>query len=234
MSYHWLLFDLDNTLFDFDTAEVKALAQTLAQFGLVYTPEIGDLYHRINSKIWQAFERGELTAVQLRVSRFQQLFAELGAPIDPATFSRQYLQNLGDCSDLMDGAEAVVNTLRQNCQLALITNGLSEVQRPRLANSTIGQWFTAVVISDELGIAKPDPRIFDAVFAQMGQPAKSEVLMIGDSLSSDIQGGVNYGLDTCWYNPQGRPNPNGVTPTYEIRHLSQLLGLNGLDAWHEN
>ncbi len=105
----------------------------------------------------------------------------------------------------------------------MITNGLSDVQRPRLEASPIGDYFTAVTISDEIGIAKPDAGIFDASFAAMGQPAKSDVLLIGDSLTSDIRGGVNYGIDTCWYNPAGKPNANGLTPTYEICHLHEML-----------
>ncbi|NKQ34320.1 MAG: noncanonical pyrimidine nucleotidase, YjjG family [Chloroflexi bacterium] len=223
MKYRWLLFDLDNTLFDFDAAELQALACTFPQFGCAYTPEIGEAYHRINHDLWQAFERGEITAVQLRTARFQKLFQTIGFQADPAAFSDVYLSNLAAFPDLIDGADELIPRLSRTHQLALITNGLSDVQRPRLEASPIGDYFTAVTISDEIGIAKPDAGIFDASFAAMGQPAKSDVLLIGDSLTSDIRGGVNYGIDTCWYNPAGKPNANGLTPTYEICHLHEML-----------
>ncbi len=223
MKYRWLLFDLDNTLFDFDAAELKALARTFPQFGHTYTPEVGEAYHRINHDLWQTFERGEITAVQLRTARFQRLFQAIGVDADPAAFSNVYLGNLAAFPDLIDGADELIPRLSRTHQLALITNGLSDVQWPRLAASPIGDYFTAVTISDEIGIAKPDPGIFDAAFAAMGQPAKNDVLIIGDSLTSDIRGGVNYGIDTCWYNPAGKPNPNGLTPTYEIRQLHEML-----------
>ncbi len=225
MKYRWLLFDVDNTLFDFDAAELKALARTFLQFGRDYTPEIGERYHQINHDLWQAFERGEITAVQLRTTRFQKLFQTIGFQADPAAFSDVYLGNLATFPDLIDGAAELVPCLSRTHQLALITNGLSDVQRPRLAASPIGDCFTAVTISDEIGVAKPDTGIFDAAFAVMGQPAKSDVLIIGDSLTSDIRGGANYGIDTCWYNPAGQLNPNGLTPTYEIRHLHEMLGM---------
>lgn len=223
MKYRWLLFDLDNTLFDFDAAELKALASTFPQFGQAYTPEIGEAYHRINRELWQAFERGEITAVQLRTTRFQILFQTIGFQADPAAFSDAYLANLATFPDLIDGADELIPRLSRTHYLALITNGLSDVQRPRLAASPIGDYFTAVTISDEIGIAKPDAGIFDAAFIAMGRPAKNDVLIIGDSLTSDIRGGVNYGMDTCWYNPAGQPNPNGLAPTYEIRQLHEML-----------
>jgi len=223
MKYRWLLFDVDNTLFDFDAAELKALAHTFPQFGYTYTPEIGEAYHRINHDLWQAFERGEITAVQLRTTRFRRLFQAIGFQADPAAFSDAYLGNLAAFPDLIDGAAELIPRLSRTHQLALITNGLSDVQRPRLAASPIGGYFTAVTISDEIGSAKPDTGIFDAAFTAMGQPAKSDVLIIGDSLTSDIRGGADYGIDTCWYNPAGKSNPNGLTPTYEIRHLHEML-----------
>ncbi len=223
MKYRWLLFDVDNTLFDFDAAELKALAHTFPQFGHAYTSEIGEAYHRINRELWQAFERGEITAVQLRTTRFQRLFQTIGFQADPAAFSDVYLGNLATFPDLIAGADELIPRLSRTHQLALITNGLSDVQRPRLAASPIGGYFTAVTISDEIGVAKPDAGIFDAAFTAMGQPAKSDVLIIGDSLTSDIRGGVDYGIDTCWYNPAGKSNPNGLTPTYEICHLQEML-----------
>ena len=123
----------------------------------------------------------------------------------------------------MDGAEEVLRTLQATCRLAIVTNGLLAVQRSRLARSRIRDYIAELIISEEVGAAKPEPAFFTAAFARMGQPAKSDVLLIGDSLSSDMQGGLDYGLDTCWYNPAGEPRPNGLPITYEIGHLHDLL-----------
>ena len=221
--YKWLLFDADNTLFDFNMAETKALANTFQQFRLPYTNGVGDTYRQINAQVWQALERGEITPDALRTLRFQRLFAAVGQQADTESFSTAYLVHLGHCGDLLDGAEAVVKTLAVTYRLALITNGLADVQRPRLAASPLLPYFESVTISDEVGVAKPNGRIFDIAFASMDHPAKNEVLMIGDSLTSDIQGGINYGIDTCWYNPNGKQRPDGLPITYEIKELAELI-----------
>ncbi len=221
IKYTWLLFDADHTLFDFDLAEVKALANSFIEFGYPYKDTIGETYRAINQQIWGELERGEITPDALRTTRFLRLFAAIGMQADPEPFSAAYLRHLANCGDLIDGAETAVSLLSQQYNLALITNGLSDVQRPRLAASPLRPYFQNMTISDEVGYAKPDPRIFDAAFAAMGNPDKKEVLIIGDSLSSDMQGGVNYDIDTCWFNPHSKPR-NGLPITYEIRQLSEL------------
>jgi 2-haloacid dehalogenase len=165
--------------------------------------------------------------------RFERLFAALrllenaaGAKAD--AFSARYLQNLAEASDLMVGAENIIRALKARYRLALITNGLKDVQRPRLARSAIAGYFEVVAISEEIGAAKPDPRYFDAVFALMGQPGREACLVIGDSLTSDIQGGLNYGLDTCWFNPVGKAGSPPLPVTYEIKQLEELLPLLGV------
>ena len=218
MKYTWLLFDADHTLFDFDLAEVKALANSFAEFGYPYNEATGQTYRTINQQIWRELERGEITPNELRTTRFLRLYNAVGIQAEPEPFSDAYLRHLANCGDLIDDAETII----QQYKLALITNGLSDVQRPRLATSPLQPYFQTITISDEIGYAKPDPRIFDAAFAQMGNPAKTEVLIIGDSLSSDMQGGVNYNIDTCWFNPQNKPL-NGLPITYEIQQLAELL-----------
>ncbi len=225
--YQWLLFDADGTLFDYDRAEAKALEGTFRDFNLPFSARHAETYQVINHQVWQEFENGQISSTDLRVARFQRLFAALrmDGGIDVEQFSTRYLRNLATASDLMEGAEDVVRKLHGQYHLALITNGLKDVQRPRLANSAIANCFAVVAISEELGAAKPDPRYFDLIFEQMGQPARETVLVIGDSLTSDIQGGVNYSLDTCWFNPQGKPAKPGLRATYEIRHLRELVRL---------
>lgn len=221
--YKWLLFDADGTLFDFAKAESKALANTFKQFDLPYSAAVGDIYRDINTQIWQALERGEITPNALRTTRFQRLFDALRQQVDIPGFSDAYLAQLGKCGDLIDGAEALVKTLSAKYRLALITNGLADVQRPRLAASPIKPYFAAVTISDEVGAAKPDGHIFDVAFISMGNPAKHEVLIIGDSLTSDMQGGISYGIDTCWYNPNGKQHPDQLPVTHEIKELAALV-----------
>ena len=219
--YNWLLFDADNTLFDYDKAEATALASSFAQFDLDFTLTMGEKYRAVNAQIWHDYEQGAITQQALRTERFRRLFAAIGLEVDCDAFSQQYLVNLASAGHLLDGAEALIKQLSGSYHIAIITNGIADVQRPRLANSPIHQYVEAFIISEELGVAKPDPAIFDAAFAQMDWPEKTAVLIIGDSLSSDMQGGLNYGIDTCWYNPAGQPATLPVT--YEIQKLAELL-----------
>ncbi len=230
MTYRWFLFDADGTLFDYDAAEYQALSRSLAQAGLPFGPDVLETYRRINSQLWRDFEMAQITSDRIKTERFTRLFDELDldqpAP-DPSRFGTRYLRNLGDCIDLMPDAAAVLHDLRGKVRLALITNGLSTVQRSRLSKSGLDTYFEAVVVSDEEGVAKPDPGIFDIIFARMDQPNKDDVLMIGDSLTSDIRGANAYGIDACWYNLEGRPRDVEVAIRYEIRALPELLSIVG-------
>jgi YjjG family noncanonical pyrimidine nucleotidase len=226
--YHWILFDADGTLFDYDRAEATALKETFRQFGHPFEPGYVDAYRQINSRIWRAFEQGRITQQRLRTRRFEQLFDIVGADLDPVPFSATYLELLATQTELLDGAEEVVRVLYGRVDLALITNGLLDVQRPRLARSALQGYFGAVIISEEVGSAKPHPEIFETTFARMGHPPKEAVLMVGDSLSSDIRGGLAYGLDSCWYNPAGQPHPADLAITYEIGRLDELLEIVGI------
>ncbi|MDF1513921.1 MAG: YjjG family noncanonical pyrimidine nucleotidase [Anaerolineae bacterium] len=226
MTYRWLLFDADGTLFDYDQAEKSALSATCEAFSLPYTGTTLQNYREINDQMWRDFELGKVSQTQLKIERFQRLLDAIGTnSLDPAIFSHQYLHNLANCAVLIPHAENVIQALHTNVHLALITNGLKEVQRSRLAKSTIGHYFEAILISDELGVAKPDPGIFDAAFCAMGNPDKSHVMIIGDSLSSDIQGGSSYGIDTCWYNPTRKPRDTQARIDYEVQDLREILSL---------
>lgn len=220
MPYKWLLFDVDNTLLDFEQTETLALEQNFAQHGLPFPPEAKKRYHEINQRFWQRLERKEVTPETLQVGRFQELFDELGISYDAALFADSYLAQLGQQAPLVDGALELLQELNGRFQLGIITNGLADVQHPRLEKSGLKPYFSPIIISQEIGVSKPNPGIFDAAFAQMNQPAKSEVLIIGDSLSSDMAGGVNYGIDTCWFNPNGKTTDLPIT--YKIKTLRQL------------
>ena len=223
MRYKWILFDADNTLFDYDAAEFGALSATFNELGRPLTPEDRATYREINHQNWQAYERGEITQVVLRTRRFAQFLAALGLAEDPDAVSQRYLFHLGNRTDLVEGALPLVEALDGRVGQMIITNGLKDVQRSRLGQSDIGRFFSDIVISEEVGVAKPDGRIFDVAFDLMGNPHKTEVLIVGDSLTSDMQGGLNYGIDTCWFNPGKRPNGLGLDVGFEIGRLDALL-----------
>jgi len=229
MSYNWILFDADGTLFDYDAAEAAALAAAFARIGQNFLPEHSEIYRTINGRMWLELEEGTTTQERLRVERFEELFETIGVNSDATQFSDDYTANLATQTGLIDGADSTVAALAEIARLMLITNGLTQVQRPRFGASSIRRHFDGLVISEEVGAAKPDPQIFDAAFATMNHPRKSKVLMVGDSLTSDIKGGIDYGIDTCWFNPSGRALQNGVEPTYEIRRIDELLDI----ALHE-
>lgn len=223
MSYDWIFFDADGTLFDYDAAEAAALSGAFVACGLPVDDAIGQRYSTINASVWRELERGEISPERLKTERFERLLAELGLEADPGLLSRRYLEILGRQTALLDGAEAVLDELAGRVEMLLITNGLAEVQRPRFSASSICGRFTEIVISGEIGLAKPDPAIFDHALALIGAPARERVLMVGDNLGADILGGARAGLDTCWYNPAATPTGDSVTPTYEIRQLVELL-----------
>jgi 2-haloacid dehalogenase len=227
VNYEWVLLDADGTLFDYDRAEQYALERALQDFDLPFNAGTVEVYRRINGALWLDFEQGKVDADRLKVLRFERLLEAMhaGGRADPARFSAMYLHHLGACAELIDGAAQVVRTLHTRTRLALITNGLKEVQRSRLAKSGLKPFFEVVVISDELGVAKPDPGIFDVAFLRMGEPDLSEVLIVGDSLTSDMKGGYDYGIDTCWFNPDHAPREPSIDTRYEIDVLSELLAI---------
>ena len=225
--YSWIMLDADGTLFDFDAAEDAALARTLGEAGISADGEAHRRYREISLQLWLEFESGTITLDRLKVERFERLMSELGHVADPHRLSRSYIEHLCGEAPLLPGAHALVEDLAAGHDLVLATNGIAEVQRRRFEPSPIRPHFRHLIISEEIGAAKPQPEYFAHAFALMGEPRRSEVLMVGDSLSSDIAGGAAYGLDTVWFNPQRRPLNGGVRPTHEILELDQLKSLLG-------
>jgi 2-haloacid dehalogenase len=225
MTYNALLFDADGTLFDYRRAETWALTETFAQYDLHFQPGHSQTYGQVNDPLWDAFERGEITQGRLKVLRFELLFQALGFEVDAAAFSDSYTRQLSQATFLVDGAYELVASLSGRHRMLLLTNGLTDVQRPRFSASSVGRFFEDWVISEEVGVAKPDPRIFDIAFQRLGRPDKGEVLIIGDSLTSDMAGGIAYGIATCWYNPSCLPAEPPLPVTYEIQDLSQLTAI---------
>jgi len=228
--YTWLLFDADGTLFAYDGAEEEALQNVFAHYQLSFNEETAAAYKRINQAMWRRLEEQTITLMDLRWQRFADLFGELGIDQDALEFSRTYLHYLGQAADLIPGSLEVLEQLHGKYNLAIITNGITEVQLSRIRLSGLDRFFPHVFTSEALGVFKPAIGFFDAVFEEIGQPSKENVLVIGDSLSSDIAGGVGYGLDTCWYNPRGEQDKNGYPITFQVRELRELLNILGIPA----
>ncbi len=221
--YGWLWFDADGTLFDFNRAESLALQQVFQLINTPFKDEYVSLYKDINQQLWHALEKKEITPSVLQVRRFELLLQALQVEYSASQMSADYLQQLAACGDLIGGAYDILSALNQKSQIAIVTNGLQVVQTGRLAHSQIRDFISALIISEEVGAAKPDTEFFEAASVQTGNPSKDDILIIGDSLSADIVGGANYGIDTCWFNPSGEPRPHNVRITYEIRQLTDLL-----------
>lgn len=223
--YTALLLDLDHTLLDSDTSERLAFEHALASAGIADPGRYLPAYDRINRALWARVERGEISATDVRTARFAQLISATGIDASAQALADAFAGGLGAHGELYPGVRDVLDALvaEPAVSLALVTNGLSEVQRARIDRLGLGRYFAAIAISSELGTAKPAPAIFEIALAGLGAPAKSSVLMVGDSLTSDIQGGRNAGIATCWYNPQRRPgSPDGLVD-HEITTLDALL-----------
>jgi YjjG family noncanonical pyrimidine nucleotidase len=225
MRYETILLDLDHTLFDSDTSEQTAFAQAQLTAGVVEPMQYFMAYQAINLKLWAAVERGEVLQQQVRTQRFERLLAQENIDADPLQLADDFVAGLGANGSLYDGTREVLECLSRQASLALVTNGLGEVQRARVDRLGIGEHFDAIIISAEVGAAKPGTEIFDIVFEALDFPTKESALMVGDSLSSDMQGGANYGIATCWYNPNGQSVQRPDQVAHEISDLTELLGV---------
>ena len=227
--YQAIFLDADDTLFDYPRAERAALAACRREFRLRVEPEaLLDAYRRHNRDLWREFERGETDQVRLRVERFRRVAAELGLaglPLDRV--GAFYLEALSGQPWLLPGALGTVRALAKAFPLALVTNGIAAVQRRRFAASPFIDCFRAVVISEEAGFTKPDPRIFEPALRETGTAA-DEVLYVGDSVTSDMAAARNAGMDFCWLNPGEAPAPDGSLPAFVISSIRDLPGLLGL------
>lgn len=226
MKYEVLLFDADETLYDFEKSEREAFKNTMLEFNIDYDETYHlKIYKEINSLLWKAFECGTITQEKLKTERFKRLFNELKINVDENEVAKAYTRHLSNASFLYDGSIDLLKDLSKYYRLAIVTNGLSQVQDKRIRKSIISDFFETIVISEEILVSKPNPKIFEYTLKTLNFFDKSKVLMIGDSLTSDIQGGVNFGIDTCWYNPNKKLNETSIKPTYEISSFSELKNL---------
>ena len=222
MRYPYLLFDADNTLFDFDGAERAAHQILCRKYGLTFSEEGYQLYHRCNAQLWRDFDRGKCTKEFLLVERFRRYLALTGETADPEALNREHLYQLGRNAGLLPGALALCRDLAADHRLYLITNAVASVQRARFARSALRPCFQDVFISEDIGCGKPSLAYFQYVFQAVPELTEENCLVIGDSLSSDMLGANNAGLPCCWYNPAGLPRPAELRIDYEIRSLEEL------------
>ena len=225
MPYSIALFDADNTLLDFTRAEHDALCACLSARGISTDDSTVALYSAINDRHWKMLERGETTRTRLKVERFSEFFSAVGYVGDPVAMADSYVANLSMQSHLMDGALALIRALYGRCRLYIITNGITAVQKSRFGHCPLAPYFDQCFISEELGCAKPEKRFFDIVAASIPHFDPKGAIVIGDSLSSDIQGGINAGLDTCWFSPKGDIPPLDMNITYTVNRLDDIRSI---------
>lgn len=221
----FLFLDLDDTILDFHKAERIALSKTLRDFGLEPTDAVLTRYHIINRRHWEALERGELTRDQVQEGRFRVLFAELGRAVDAVAVTRAYESNLGIGHYFLPGAQEAVERLHEKYRLFLASNGTVSVQHSRLTSAGLYPYFEKVFVSQEIGFNKPSREYFDTCFAQIPDFDPKKAIMVGDSLTSDILGGIRAGIKTCWVNPGHLEARADIPADYEIEALSQLESL---------
>ena len=218
----FLFLDLDDTILDFHKAERIALSNTIRSFGIEPTEEVLGRYHVINKWHWEQLELGTMTRAEVLVGRFAMLFEERNIAVDPEAVARAYEKNLGIGHWFLPGAEEAVDTLSKKYRLFLASNGTASVQKGRMTSANLYRFFEKVFVSQEIGHNKPSKAYFDACFAAIPDFDPEKAMIVGDSLSSDIQGGINAGIKTCWVNPSHAAAKNGIVPDYEIEALSQL------------
>ena len=225
----YILLDLDDTILDFSWAERQAICRTLTAFGIEPTEEVCALYSRINLEHWRRLERKEITREELQVSRFRQLQQELGVEGDAKRFADTYVSHLSQGHCFLPGALETLQVLQKSHRLFLVTNGTAPVQYGRLKSADLFKYFEKIFISEEVGANKPHKEFFDRCFSEIPGFEPAEAMIVGDSLSSDIRGGINAGIATCWVNTRGRAPRADIQPDYEIEALPQLLPI--LEGW---
>ncbi|KRN46783.1 HAD superfamily phosphatase [Weissella viridescens] len=226
MRYQYLIFDLDDTLLDFKGGEIAGLKNVFAKqgFDTVLQEKAFNEYTRINWELWSAFEKGEISKQTIHQTRFDKLLVSLGVAGDGSAFERQYREELNHNYRIIDGAEAFLAHLKQSgYHLIAGTNGEAQTQHLRLEHTGFDSYFEQVYISDEMGVAKPDPGFYTQIFNENPEMTKNNTVMIGDGLASDIQGGTNFGIDTIWVNFTQTPAPETPQPTATVQTYKELI-----------
>ena len=218
----FLFLDLDDTILDFHMQESVAIRKTLSGAGIEPTDENCNLYSKINLRHWKMLELGEITREKLIWHRFAELFETLGVTADPKATAERYMDHLSEGHYFLPGAEEAVKALAKKYKLYLASNGAGRVQESRIVSAKLAPLFKDIFISEEMGANKPDKAYFDACFARINDFDPQRAMIVGDSLSSDIRGGKNAGIYTCWVNPKGKTAPPESKPDFEIKSIAEL------------
>jgi 5'-nucleotidase len=218
MKWDWIFFDADETLFTFDS--FGGLQRMFLDYSVTFTAEDFKDYQAINKPLWVEYQNGAITALQLQHQRFQGWAERLR--VAPGDLNNAFLNAMAEICAPLPGAVSLLSALKGKVKLGIITNGFTALQQTRLERTGFRDYFDLLVISEQVGVAKPDPRIFDYALEQAQNPDRSRVLMVGDTAESDILGGINAGLSTCWLNANGRALPEGINPTWTVTSLTEL------------
>ena len=218
MKYKWILFDADETLFHFDA--YQGLQLMFSRHGVDFTQDDYIQYQNINKPLWIDYQNGTISAEQLQNIRFEGWAEKL--QVSTQTLNSDFLMAMADICRPLPGAKELLDSLHGKVKMGIVTNGFTALQEIRLQRTGFSEYFSSLVISEQVGIAKPHQGIFEHALAAIGQPEKQHVLMVGDNPHSDILGGLNAGIDTCWLNIDGQDNPTNITPHYQVGSLNEL------------
>ncbi len=221
--YDIVLLDADMTIWDFEASERLAMEDVLHHLQVPVREDIFAFYHKINGELWAAFDRKEVTKEELSYRRFRDLLDYVNRNGDPLALNAFYQQRLGSHSIMLPGALEMVQQLAERSTLYILTNGMRAAQTGRMATSPVKPYIKEMFISEDMGCQKPDKEYYDKVFACIGLTDKSRAVMVGDSLTSDVQGGINGGVDTIWYNPNRKPHNPAIMPTYTAYTMDEVV-----------
>lgn len=223
--FKFVLMDLDDTLLDFHSSEAWALKNALSSHGVDSSEKTVARYSEINDSLWKKLEQGKITRERLLVERFEILFSELGADCSAHETWKMYESYLSKTHFFVPHAKELLEDIYNEYELYIVSNGTASVQHGRIACSELSKYFRGIFISQEIGINKPQKGFFDYCFNKIPDFLKEKTIIVGDSLTSDIKGGNNAGIQTCWYNPRGIKCPDDVTANYEIKDILQLKNI---------
>jgi 2-haloacid dehalogenase len=228
MSYKILLFDLDDTLLDFAANELDSLTKLFRHHGYTFSEELFQIYNSINKHLWAEYENGKISLDEILNSRFHKTMLELGEDVDGVEWEKQYRKLLGNGHQLIDGALELCQSLAASHRLFVITNGVRSTQIQRLKKAGLYEFFEDIFDSQSIGYQKPTKEFFDYVLGHIKDFDRREALIIGDSLNTDIKGGLQAGIDTCWLNRKSQKCPEDIRSTYTIKSLAELCAICGL------
>lgn len=217
-----ILIDLDNTLIDFNECARHSIINAFNELGFTYTDKVFETFITENVKIWKRLEKGEITKPQLRADRWNIILEKLGIDFDGTVLEEMFENGVAKGAYAVDGAYELLEYLKDKYKLYIVSNGFRFVQESRIKIGNFEKYFDDVFVSEDVGIPKPAKEFFDYCFEKLGNADKNDTILIGDSLSADIIGGINYGIDTIWFNKNNEPLPNNIEPTYTVNTLKEI------------